>query len=141
MAIIDCSCRGVNPNCEKCDGKGYYSPRIVKNKKSKKSSIKKFKYVKPPNKVIERKSPKERIREYPIGDLTVGNIILTYDISVKYLRKLLSGYQLPLAFDTKIDKNTWNAIKDNIIEQSLRMENIRIAKWPKRRQKKKIKRK
>jgi hypothetical protein len=25
MSIVDCSCRGINPECEKCEGKGYYN--------------------------------------------------------------------------------------------------------------------
>jgi hypothetical protein len=31
MAIEDCSCNGINPNCEKCDGRGYYNTNELLN--------------------------------------------------------------------------------------------------------------
>ena len=31
MAIIDCTCLGKNPNCERCFGRGYYDPEIINN--------------------------------------------------------------------------------------------------------------
>ena len=48
MAIVDCSCRGINPECEKCEGKGYYDTEDIDKKpfvtvsKTKKEDEKKF---------------------------------------------------------------------------------------------------
>lgn len=33
MEIIDCSCKGINPSCEKCFGRGYYDISTVHNEK------------------------------------------------------------------------------------------------------------
>ena len=32
MAIIDCSCRGINPECIKCSGMGYYDSDKIDEK-------------------------------------------------------------------------------------------------------------
>lgn len=141
MAIIDCTCRGVNPNCEKCDGKGYYSSNMPKKKKRNGSIVSKIKRVKPTVKTIKRKHNEELIREHPIGDLTVRNIILTYDIGINFLRQLLSNYKEPLTFDTKISIDTWSTIRDDIIKRSLLIESRKKTKQLKRRLTKKSKKK
>ena len=33
MEIIDCSCKGINPTCEKCFGRGYYDTSLVQDDK------------------------------------------------------------------------------------------------------------
>ena len=33
MEIIDCSCKGINPSCEKCFGRGYYDNSTIHNEK------------------------------------------------------------------------------------------------------------
>jgi hypothetical protein len=31
MEITDCTCKGINPSCEKCFGRGYYNAEISNN--------------------------------------------------------------------------------------------------------------
>ena len=31
MEFIDCTCKGINPSCEKCFGRGYYNLEILNN--------------------------------------------------------------------------------------------------------------
>jgi hypothetical protein len=33
MEIIDCSCKGINPSCEKCFGRGYYDNSTIHSEK------------------------------------------------------------------------------------------------------------
>ncbi len=59
MAILDCTCKGVNPNCEKCFGRGYYDDE--------KQNIDRipFKTHRPDERVEEQKTPlKEKLAEY-----------------------------------------------------------------------------
>lgn len=42
MPILDCSCRGINPDCEKCEGKGYYKTEELLNSPKKSYSKKGF---------------------------------------------------------------------------------------------------
>lgn len=111
--IIDCSCKGINPECLRCSGKGYYRVKSHNNKKA----------IKPHNSGIKSSQNKEKTT---IKDLKVPELIdQLFNNQPKFESQLIIDELRGRGIDTKISMLKKLYFSENI-KQKKRINSISV---------------
>lgn len=145
MPLIDCSCRGISPDCPRCGGKGEYDPEKLEQDRSKMIryvSRYKPKEVRRVEKKTKDKSVEYRSNEQFLNEISlskkvtlIGRMVKKIDqISERQADMLIaskkSGGKISGKLQTKLNaleatKSTWKR-KIRVVTDSIRNHKVKI---------------
>ena len=132
--IIDCNCRGINPECLLCEGKGFYE-REVNISTSKATTFRNL-LLDPNDQTIPDKKRRgigriKKIkttisREFSQSTVTIKEILLTEQIPLTVLNRIFKKQKgtikIDLTYSSEIRASEWDQMKEDLEGYKMRKE-------------------